>query len=105
MVIERDGVKPLTGWKRYMGFSFRRQTQQKIFWFQAVCHKSLQFGMSSAVLTAAWLLRDTGVRNLWIVRKDIAAETAAALLNNCKNHAGWNNPVGMITQQYEGILC
>jgi len=50
-------------------------------------------------------LSDTGVQNLWIVRKDIAAETAAAPLNNCKNHAGWNNPVGMITQQYEGILC
>ena len=97
MAIERDGVKPLTDWRRYMGFIFLRKTRQKIFGFQAVCHKSLQFGMSSAVLTAAWLLSDTGVQNSWIIRRDTAAETAAASLNNCKNYAGWNNPAGMIT--------
>ena len=42
---------------------------------------------------------------MWIILKDIAAETVAALLNNCKIHAGWYNPAGMITKYGEETFC
>ena len=63
-----------------MDFSFRRRTQQKIFRFRKDCHSPLPFGMFSAALTAVWLLCEADDLNLWSIRKDIAVESAAALL-------------------------